>query len=171
MIWPVSRSSSRSSDAPTETLGSGSDAEKKTVLYFRNGVKPMPLNMTNWDAVAAIAGDDTEDWPGHRLELYPTTTELKGKVVDCIRIRAPRQKEQKPKAEPGVPPTDERHGRRHPRSERSLAVIHSALALAARGFHIFPCRPRDKRPATANGLKDATTDPDMIQAWWHATTR
>jgi hypothetical protein len=45
-------------------------------------------------------------------------------------------------------------------------VIHSALALAAKGFHIFPCRPRDKRPATANGLKDATTDTDIIRAWW-----
>jgi hypothetical protein len=76
--------------APTETLGSGSDAERKTVLYFRNGVKPLPLNMTNWDSVAVIAGDDTNDWPGRRLELYPTTTELKGKVVDCIRIRSPK---------------------------------------------------------------------------------
>ncbi len=55
--------------------------------------------MSNWDGVAAIAGDDTDDWPGHRLELYPTTTELKGKVVDCIRIRAPQKKEQKPKGD------------------------------------------------------------------------
>jgi hypothetical protein len=45
-------------------------------------------------------------------------------------------------------------------------VIRTALALAGRGFHIFPCRPRDKRPATANGLKDATRDVDIIQAWW-----
>jgi hypothetical protein len=45
-------------------------------------------------------------------------------------------------------------------------VIRTALALAARGFHVFPCRPREKRPATANGLKDATTDPDIISAWW-----
>ena len=45
-------------------------------------------------------------------------------------------------------------------------MIRSALTLAARGFHIFPCRPRDKRPATANGLKDATTDPEIIRAWW-----
>ena len=45
-------------------------------------------------------------------------------------------------------------------------MIRTALALAESGFHVFPCRPRDKRPATANGLKDATTDPDVIQAWW-----
>jgi hypothetical protein len=93
-------------NAPTETLGSGSDAEEKTVLCFRSGVKPFPLNMTNWDAVASIAGDDTDDWHGHRVELYPTTTELKGKVVDCVRIRAPQQKGQKPKAGPAVPPPD-----------------------------------------------------------------
>jgi len=46
-------------------------------------------------------------------------------------------------------------------------VIRTALALAARGFHVFPCRPRDKRPATTNGHRDATTDPLIIRAWWH----
>jgi hypothetical protein len=93
--------------APTETLGNGSEAERKTVLHFRGGTKPLPLNMTNWDAVAAIAGDDTDGWPGHRVELYPTTTELKGKIVDCIRIRAPRQTQEKPKAGPPTSPTDD----------------------------------------------------------------
>jgi len=86
--------------APTETLGNGSEAERKTVLHFRGGTKPLPLNMTNWDAVAAIAGDDTDGWPGHRVELYPTTTELKGKIVDCIRIRAPRQTQEKQARQP-----------------------------------------------------------------------
>jgi hypothetical protein len=45
-------------------------------------------------------------------------------------------------------------------------MIGTALALAARGLHIFPCRPRDKRPATANGVKDATTDAATIKQWW-----
>ena len=31
---------------------------------------------------------------------------------------------------------------------------------------IFPCRVRDKRPATGNGYIDATHDPDQIRAWW-----
>ena len=45
-------------------------------------------------------------------------------------------------------------------------MIRAALALAARGLQIFPCRPRDKQPMTANGLKSATTDQEIIRAWW-----
>jgi hypothetical protein len=45
-------------------------------------------------------------------------------------------------------------------------VIRAALTLARKGLHVFPCRPRDKRPATANGLKNATTDLDLIRRWW-----
>ena len=45
-------------------------------------------------------------------------------------------------------------------------MISAALALAGKGLLVFPCRPRDKRPATANGLKDATRDPDIIRRWW-----
>lgn len=45
-------------------------------------------------------------------------------------------------------------------------MLHTALRLAQKGLAVFPCRPRDKRPATANGLKDATTDPEAISAWW-----
>jgi hypothetical protein len=87
--------------SPQEELGSGDDKEIKTVLYFRGGTtKPLPLNMTNWDAVAAIAGDDTVDWPGNRIELYPDKTLLRGVIKDCIRIRRPQQKDlpREPKA-------------------------------------------------------------------------
>jgi hypothetical protein len=45
-------------------------------------------------------------------------------------------------------------------------MLRSALSLAAQGVAVFPCRCRDKRPATANGLKDATRDPEQIRAWW-----
>ena len=43
-----------------------------------------------------------------------------------------------------------------------------ALRYAARGWRVFPCRPRDKNPATAHGFKDATTDPECIRQWWTA---
>ena len=45
--------------APQEELGSGDDKDEKTVLYFCGMSKVLPLNITNWDSVADIAGDDT----------------------------------------------------------------------------------------------------------------
>ena len=38
--------------------------------------------------------------------------------------------------------------------------------MATKGLHVFPCLPRDKRPATANGVKAATADPDTIRRLW-----
>lgn len=52
--------------------------------------------------------------------------------------------------------------------EISLApgnVKAAALALAERGKPVFPCST-DKKPKTAHGLKDASTDPEQIKAWW-----
>ena len=45
-------------------------------------------------------------------------------------------------------------------------MLGTALALARKNIAVFPCRARDKRPATERGLKDATTDKDVIRAWW-----
>jgi hypothetical protein len=91
--------------APLETLKNPEGKEQtKTVLYFRGTKKLLPLNVTNWDAVADVTGEsDSENWAGCKIELYPATTEMKGKTVACIRIRAPEQPEparakQKPSA-------------------------------------------------------------------------
>jgi hypothetical protein len=45
-------------------------------------------------------------------------------------------------------------------------MLSHALTLARKGMAVFPCRVRDKRPATANGCLDATRDPEQIRAWW-----
>ena len=82
--------------APLEVLKNPEGKEQqKTVLYFKGAKKALPLNAVNWDSVAAICGDDTDDWPGHKIELYPTKTQMGGRVVDCIRIRPPAQRELK----------------------------------------------------------------------------
>jgi hypothetical protein len=99
--------------ARTETLKNDRGEETKTVLYFKSVRQALPLNLTNWDSVADVTGqDDSDDWPGHKVELYPTTTEMRGKTVDCIRIRAPAQRElpaKKPAArkQPPADPNDE----------------------------------------------------------------
>jgi hypothetical protein len=45
-------------------------------------------------------------------------------------------------------------------------MIRFAQAYARRGLAVFPCRPREKRPATEHGCNDASTDADVIQEWW-----
>src|SRR5262245_12886871 len=78
--------------APIELLKNAKGEEqRKVVLYFKGAKKALPLNLTNFDAVMDIAGsDETNNWPGTRLELFPTTTMMGGRVTDCIRIRPPQ---------------------------------------------------------------------------------
>src|SRR5260370_1648009 len=45
-------------------------------------------------------------------------------------------------------------------------VLDSAIAYANRGLPVFPCDPATKRPYTAKGFKDATTDVNQICDWW-----
>ncbi len=49
----------------------------------------------------------------------------------------------------------------------SLAMLRSALVLAARGWRVFPCAPGEKRPALrGNWQQQATTDGTQLRAWW-----
>jgi Virulence-associated protein E/Bifunctional DNA primase/polymerase, N-terminal len=45
-------------------------------------------------------------------------------------------------------------------------LLLAALTYAKRGWQVLPCTPRDKRPATRHGFKDATTDKaTLVRAW------
>jgi putative DNA primase/helicase len=53
-----------------------------------------------------------------------------------------------------------------------MTMLEHALALAGRGWSVFPCHPGTKQPlvksdvAGEGGLKLATTDETTIRAWW-----
>jgi hypothetical protein len=67
-----------------ETIGS----DLRLVVCFRGTAKQFVLNKTNASAIARVTGSrDTDDWPGQRVTLYPTETDLRGETVRCVRVR------------------------------------------------------------------------------------
>jgi Bifunctional DNA primase/polymerase, N-terminal/Protein of unknown function (DUF3987) len=46
------------------------------------------------------------------------------------------------------------------------SVLGVALDCIKRGWHVFPCWPRSKKPMTHNGFKDATINEEQIRLWW-----
>jgi predicted P-loop ATPase len=46
-----------------------------------------------------------------------------------------------------------------------------ALKCAKRGWHVLPCRPGEKPPATKHGYKDATADPGAVVRSWKRNPR
>lgn len=50
-------------------------------------------------------------------------------------------------------------------SQPETNMLEYALAYAAQGVPIFPCKP-DKSPFTRQGFKDATVDAGQILRWW-----
>jgi hypothetical protein len=48
----------------------------------------------------------------------------------------------------------------------SRELLRGALIYAGRGIPVFPCEPWGKRPLTAGGFLEATTDEARIRGWW-----
>jgi hypothetical protein len=61
---------------------------KPTIEFREKHLRPLVCNRTNASAIAkALGSEDTDDWIGKRITLYPTQTEYKGETVDCVRVR------------------------------------------------------------------------------------
>lgn len=81
----------------------GQNKERRPVAYFKGIAKGVVLNKTRSNGIVRAAGsEDTDDWPGTIVELYPSTTQFQGEEVECIGIRPPKGKRSKP-----APPKDE----------------------------------------------------------------
>lgn len=47
-----------------------------------------------------------------------------------------------------------------------MSLLEAALDYAEKGYPVFPCVVGGKQPITANGMLDATQDPEQIEEWW-----
>ena len=60
---------------------------KKPVCWFEKAQKGFVMNVTNAKIVAALYGDETDEWPGKRITIYPTKVRAFGQMSDAIRVR------------------------------------------------------------------------------------
>ncbi len=81
------------SSVRVEEVGDG----HKPVVFFSGKDKGVVLNKTNATMIAEITGtDETDEWTGKSIVLYPTKTDFQGKRVDCIRVDYPTNGKAKP---------------------------------------------------------------------------
>jgi hypothetical protein len=60
----------------------------KFIVRFEETEQALIANMTNSRIIAGLYGDDTDDWIGQRITLYPTETQFNGRMVPAIRVRS-----------------------------------------------------------------------------------
>ena len=63
--------------------------EKKSVLYFKERIKPMVLNVARSKAITKVAGSKfIEDWQGVQIALYiDDNVSAFGEIVSAVRVR------------------------------------------------------------------------------------
>ena len=70
-----------------EDVGSEGKKEEKAVVYFQGKDRGLVLNKTNSGVISDLYGDETDNWVGKMITMFPTQTDFAGKSVECIRIR------------------------------------------------------------------------------------
>ena len=88
------------------------DDGKKIVLSFVGKDKKLAINLTNSNTITEILGtDETDEWIGHMIVIFPTKTMFGAKMVDCVRVEAYVPPASTRPAPPPPPPTpaDEFH--------------------------------------------------------------
>lgn len=73
--------------AAGKVIGEKARETKKPIVEFEETDRKFVLNKTNGKIIAAMYGTDADKWTGKRVTLYPTTTNMGGEVVECIRAR------------------------------------------------------------------------------------
>jgi hypothetical protein len=76
--------------------------DQKLACSFKEHEKKLIINKTNFNAIVKATGEeDTDDWVGKKITLYPTEVQFKDKMVPAIRVKSkpPKAKAEKKKAE------------------------------------------------------------------------
>lgn len=66
-------------------------AEVKLVMYFEGKEKGLILSAGNENMLAALFGDNTDDWIGANVILYPNREFIAGENKEIVRIKQSSQ--------------------------------------------------------------------------------
>ena len=98
---------------PVNVAKEGAEPDNKFALHFDELEKPLVLNSTNGQIIAAITGSQESDgWAGKKIVLYnDPNISFGGKLTGGIRCRAPKAGSVVADAKQGAPaPTAEPEG-------------------------------------------------------------
>lgn len=65
----------------------GRSKEPRPVIYFEGIPKGLVMNKVNGTRISKLYGNDTDNWIGKCITLYPTECEMGGETVPCVRVR------------------------------------------------------------------------------------
>lgn len=60
---------------------------QKTVLYFKENVPKMIMNITNGNVISSLYGTHPDGWIGKKIQVFATPVKAFGKTQDALRIR------------------------------------------------------------------------------------
>jgi hypothetical protein len=61
--------------------------DQKPVIYFRGKERGLVCNRTNANNISHAYGEETDNWIGREIILYPTIVDFQGRSVDAIRVK------------------------------------------------------------------------------------
>lgn len=70
-----------------EEVATADGKKAKQVLYFKEDVPKMIMNITNGNTLSALYGSHPDGWVGKQIQVYAASVKAFGKTQDALRIR------------------------------------------------------------------------------------
>jgi hypothetical protein len=75
--------------------------EQKPVIHFKGAKKGMICNVTNWKRLRHFfRSDESDDWIGQPITIYVEQVDMRGEMVDALRLKAATKRNGKTVADP-----------------------------------------------------------------------
>lgn len=85
--------------------------DEKPVAWFKElggkQGKGLVINKTNWQVIAGMLGDDSDDWIGQKITIAAERVPFQGKMVDSLRVQEQKKRKNGTSVNPAKMPPPE----------------------------------------------------------------